>query len=216
MFQNQSQKPQIIASIIKRPFCLRQHLSHSNVRWTGWSDFKAFQTACFTYYLTSAKEEMSVCLDCLNIGSRWGWQPRLDSTGKSARSRTDWTAAEGQRLRLPRPRPPPQRPHSNGSDWVLTSWRAWGCCCWSWASWSWSWRARCCCCCCCCCSRRWCCWWASRAWSAGASGAPRWGTSWRSCGSPRAEMGNCYLKENQLPTTLPITSILSSWHYQLK
>jgi len=31
-----------------------------------------------------------------------------------------------------------------------------------------------------------------------------------------AEMGNCYLKKNQLPTTLPIASILSSWHYQLK
>ncbi len=31
-----------------------------------------------------------------------------------------------------------------------------------------------------------------------------------------SEMGNCYLKKNQLPTTLPITSILSSWHYQLK
>jgi hypothetical protein len=29
-------------------------------------------------------------------------------------------------------------------------------------------------------------------------------------------MGNCYLNKNQLPTTLPITSILSSWHYQLK
>jgi len=29
-----------------------------------------------------------------------------------------------------------------------------------------------------------------------------------------AEMGNCYLKKK--PTTLPITSILSSWHYQLK
>ena len=29
-------------------------------------------------------------------------------------------------------------------------------------------------------------------------------------------MGNCYLKnQNQLPTTLPITSLLSSWH-QLK
>ncbi len=24
------------------------------------------------------------------------------------------------------------------------------------------------------------------------------------------------IKKNQLPTTLPITSILSSWHYQLK
>jgi hypothetical protein len=30
------------------------------------------------------------------------------------------------------------------------------------------------------------------------------------------EMGNCYLKKNQLPTTLPIASMLSSWHYQLK
>ena len=33
---------------------------------------------------------------------------------------------------------------------------------------------------------------------------------------PQPEMGNCYLKKNQLPTTLPIASILSSWHYQLK
>jgi len=33
---------------------------------------------------------------------------------------------------------------------------------------------------------------------------------------PTPEMGNCYLKKNQLPTTLPITSILSSWHYKLK
>jgi len=33
----------------------------------------------------------------------------------------------------------------------------------------------------------------------------------------QADMGNCYLKKkNQLPITLPITSILSSWHYQLK
>ena len=32
----------------------------------------------------------------------------------------------------------------------------------------------------------------------------------------QAESGNFYLKKNQLPTTLPITSILSSWHYQLK
>ena len=40
------------------------------------------------------------------------------------------------------------------------------------------------------------------------------------CGCSRAscdpEMGNCYLKKNQLPTTLPIASILSSLHYQLK
>jgi len=34
--------------------------------------------------------------------------------------------------------------------------------------------------------------------------------------TPAPEMGNCYLKKNQLPTTLPITSVLSSWHYQLK
>jgi hypothetical protein len=30
-----------------------------------------------------------------------------------------------------------------------------------------------------------------------------------------AEMGNCYFKKNQLSTTLPITSMLSSWHYEL-
>ena len=41
-------------------------------------------------------------------------------------------------------------------------------------------------------------------------------TSFRLSTDRAAEMGNCCWKKNQLPTTLPITCILISWHYQLK
>jgi len=65
-------------------------------------------------------------------------------------------------------------------------------------------------------SGTWPCYWRCAARPSPNSPAPCAKRADRDRNKTRAEMGNCYLKKNQLPTTLPIASILSSWHYQLK